>query len=158
MKFISASISEEKNIVYCSAGNRKLLLDAFYPKQKTAEKRIAIIIVHGGGWRTGNRTLHYPLAQRLAKMGYACFTPEYRLSTEALYPAAVYDIKSAIRWVRKNAAKYNIDINKIAVAGHSAGGELAAMMGATNNIPSFEGNGVKNVFQRSENSPLGQAK
>lgn len=145
----SPTVAEEKDITYCNIGNRKLLLDAFYPKQKTPGKRIALIIVHGGGWRTGNRTLHYPLAQRLAAIGYVCFTPEYRLSTEALYPAGVYDIKSAIRWVRKNAAKYNIDENKIAVSGHSAGGELAAMMGATNGISSFEGNGCdKNISSK----------
>ena len=145
----SASVSEEKGVIYCSMGNRNLILDAFYPKQKTTKKRTAIIIVHGGGWRTGNKTLHYPLAQRLAALGYVCFTPEYRLSTEALYPAAVYDIKSAIRWVRKNTVKYNIDGNKIVVAGHSAGGELAAMMGSTNGMGSFEGDGCdKNISSK----------
>lgn len=92
----SPAIAEEKNIDYCNVGNRKLLLDVFYPKQKFKEHRIAVIIIYGGGWRTGNRPLHYPLAQHLAAMGYICFTPEYRLSPEALYPAAVYDIKSAI--------------------------------------------------------------
>jgi pectin methylesterase-like acyl-CoA thioesterase/dienelactone hydrolase len=144
-----ASVIEEKNITYCTVNNRKLLLDAFYPKQKGASKRIAVIIIHGGGWRTGIKTLHYPLAQRLADMGYVCFTPEYRLSTEALYPAGVFDIKSAIRWVRNNAAKYNIDTNKIVVGGHSAGGELAAMMGATNDIVEFEGNGCnKNISSK----------
>src|SRR5436190_9183469 len=81
----SSSITEERNIAYCTVGSRKFLIDAFYPKQQSSNKRIAIIIVHGGGWRTGNRTLHYPLAQRLAEHGYVCFTPEYRLSTEALY-------------------------------------------------------------------------
>ena len=142
----SSSVIEEKNITYCNNGKRKLLLDAFYPRQKISGKRIAVIIVHGGGWRTGSKTLHHPLAQRLAAMGYVCFTPEYRLSTEALYPAGVFDIKSAIRWVRKNAIKYNIDENKIVVSGHSAGGELAAMMGATNGIRSFEGDGCdKNI-------------
>jgi pectinesterase len=105
------------NIAYCTIVSRKLVIDAFYPKKQSSNKRIAIIIVHGGGWRTGNRTLHYPLAQRLAELGYVCFTPEYRLSTEALYPAGVYDVKSSIRWVRRNAAKYNIDPNKIVVAG-----------------------------------------
>ena len=140
-EFHSPSIAEEKNISYCSIDGRSLLLDAFYPKQKSKAKGAAIIIIHGGGWRTGNRTLHYPLAQRLVDLGYTCFTPEYRLSTEALYPASIYDIKSAIRWVRKNAIKYNIDADKIVVAGHSAGGELAAMMGATNGIAAFEGNG-----------------
>ena len=145
----SASVIEEKNIIYCNNSKRNLLIDAFRPKLKTQGKSIAVIIVHGGGWRTGNRTLHYPLAQRLAAMGYVCFNPEYRLSTEALYPAGVYDIKSAIRWVRKNAVKYNIDENKIVVAGHSAGGELAAMMGATNGIGSFEGDGCdKNISSK----------
>ena len=142
----SPSVIEEKSITYCSFGERKLLLDAFYPKQIASGKRIAVIIIHGGGWRTGNRTLHHPLAQRLAGLGYVCFTPEYRLSTEALYPAAIQDIKSAIHWIRKNAAKYNIDQNKIAVAGHSAGGELAAMVGVANNI---HGNGcIKNISDK----------
>ena len=150
----SPSVVEEKNIIYCDNGMRKLLLDAFYPKQETSAKKIAVIIVHGGGWRTGNRALHYPLAQRLGVMGYVCFTPEYRLSTEALYPAAVYDIKSVIRWVRKNAVKYNIDANKIAIAGHSAGGELAAMMGATNGSSSFEGAGCDKSISSKVNAVI----
>ncbi|MDX2047316.1 MAG: alpha/beta hydrolase, partial [Chitinophagaceae bacterium] len=133
------SYASKKDVVYCAAGKRKLLLDAFYPKTGNGAKRFAVIIIHGGGWRTGNRTLHYPLAQHLAGRGYVCFTPEYRLSTEALYPAAVYDIKAAIRWVRQHAEEFNIDTAKIAVAGHSAGGELAAYMGATNGKPEFEG-------------------
>ncbi len=150
----SPAIAEEKNINYCSVGNRKLLLDAFYPKQKIKEQRIAVIIIYGGGWRTGNRPLHYPLAQHLAAIGYTCFTPDYRLSPEALYPAAVHDIKSAIRWVRKNAAKYNIDPNKIVVTGHSAGGELAAMMGATNGIKEFEGDGCDKTISSKVNAVI----
>jgi pectin methylesterase-like acyl-CoA thioesterase len=145
----SAQVAEDRNIVYCITGKRKLLLDVFSPKQQTKIRRTAIIILHGGGWRSGNKTLHHPMAQRLAEIGYVCFTPEYRLSTEALYPAAVYDIKSSIRWVRKNAAKYNIDVDKIVVAGHSAGGELAAMMGSTNGVISFEGDGCeKNISSK----------
>ena len=87
-------------------------------------------------------------------MGYVCFTPEYRLSTEALYPAGVYDIKAAIRWVRKNAAKYNLNENKIVVAGHSAGGELAAMMGATNGMESFEGDGCDKKISSKVNAVI----
>lgn len=138
-EFHFAAVAERKNITYCKLRERKLLLDAFYPKEKTKNKRTAILIIHGGGWRTGNRTQHYPLAQQLANLGYVCFTPEYRLSTEALYPAAVHDIKSAIRWVKDNAKKYNIGTSKIVVAGFSAGGELAAFMGATNGLAEFEG-------------------
>lgn len=135
----SPSITEKRNIVYCTAGSRKLLLDAFYPSGKKGRNGIAVVIVHGGGWRSGNRTQHYPLAQRLAALGYACFTPEYRLSTEALYPAAVYDLKAALRWLHANAKKYNVDTGKIAVAGFSAGGQLAALIGTTNGDAKFEG-------------------
>ncbi|HYO22590.1 MAG TPA: alpha/beta hydrolase, partial [Flavisolibacter sp.] len=107
--FSSKGITERKEIVYCSAGKRKLRLDAFFPTKKTSGKRTAVVMIHGGGWRTGNKSMHHPLAQRLADLGYVCFTPEYRLSTEALYPAAVYDLKAALRWVHANAAAYQID-------------------------------------------------
>lgn len=80
-------VNEKKGIVYCQRGNRKLLLDVFSPAQKAKDKRAAILIIHGGGWRSGDRSLHHALAQRLASLGYVCITPEYRLSTEALYPA-----------------------------------------------------------------------
>ncbi len=128
----------KKNITYCSVGNYDLKIDAFTPKQ-SSNKSIAVIMIHGGGWRSGNRTQHWPLAESLAHLGYVCFTPEYRLSTEALFPAAIYDIKTAIRWVKANASTYNIDTSKIVIAGFSAGGELAAFMGTTGNMPLFEG-------------------
>ncbi len=138
-EFKLASVAEKRNITYCSIGDRKLKLDAFYPKEKSTTPKTAIIIIHGGGWRSGNRTQHYPLAQKLADLGYVCFTPEYRLSTEALFPAAVFDIKAAIRWVRKNAVLYNADTSRIVAMGFSAGGEMAAFMGTTGNMPLFEG-------------------
>lgn len=137
----SPDIREKKNIEYGNTGARKLLLDAFVPAGKPSQKRTAVIFIHGGGWRSGHRSMHYPLAQRLAEKGYACFTPEYRLSTEALYPAAIHDIKAAIRWVRMHARTYRVDPDRIVVAGHSAGGELAVFMGSTNGNPDFEGKG-----------------
>lgn len=136
---VFSGISEKKSITYCRYGKRKMLLDVFYPKAINERKRTAVMIIHGGGWRSGNRTQHYAMAQQLALKGYVCFTPEYRLSTEALFPAAVYDLKAAIRWIRDHAAKYNIDTAKIAVAGFSAGGELAAFLGVTSGMPLFEG-------------------
>ena len=138
-EFKQAGIITKRNIIYCKTSNRSLKIDAFYPKEKVIKPRVAIIIIHGGGWRSGNRSQHYPLAQKLAGIGYVCFTPEYRLSTEALFPAGVFDIKAAIKWVRKNAAEYNIDPSKIVAAGFSAGGELAAFMGTTGNMPLFDG-------------------
>ncbi|MDE3182073.1 MAG: alpha/beta hydrolase [Bacteroidota bacterium] len=132
-------VMEKNGITYCTVNHRNLLIDAFSPKKKNAKLLPAVIMIHGGGWRSGNRMQHYPLAERLAHLGYVCFTPEYRLSTEALFPAAVYDIKAAIRWVKANASIYHIDTSKIVIAGFSAGGELAAFMGTTGNMPLFEG-------------------
>ncbi|MEO6611918.1 MAG: pectinesterase family protein [Chitinophagaceae bacterium] len=134
----SPLVKTEKNIVYATAGKHKLLIDVFAPIKKSAELRTAIIIIYGGGWRSGNKSLHHPMAERLAELGYVCFTPEYRLSPEALFPAAVFDIKSAINWVRKNSSLYNLDPDRIVIAGHSAGGELAAFAGTTNGLLQFQ--------------------
>ncbi len=149
-----AQVTEIRNIIYCKTGTRELQLDVFYPNDKASSKKTALLILHGGGWRSGSRTLHYPLAQRLAALGYVCITPEYRLSTEALYPAAIHDIKAAIRWVRKNAYKYNIDTTKIVASGHSAGGELAAFIGATNYNPLFENTGCNDNFSSHVNAVI----
>lgn len=132
-------VKAKQHIVYASIGKRKLLLDVFYPKQQTRYNSIAVIIIHGGGWRSGNRTQHHAMARQLAAKGYVCFTPEYRLSTEALFPAAVYDLKAAVRWVRDHAVQYHVDTGKIVAAGFSAGGELAAFLATTGNMPLFEG-------------------
>ena len=139
-EFHSKKVKEEKEIVYCTVGVRKLLMDVFYPSSKNKVNGIAVIIIHGGGWRSGNRAQHYPMAQKLASLGYTCFTPEYRLSGEALFPAAIFDIKSAISWIKKNAINYNIDTSKITALGFSAGGEMAAFVGTTGSIQKFEGN------------------
>jgi acetyl esterase/lipase len=133
-----ASVKESRNLVYCQIAGRQLHIDAFTPTAKKKKPVPAIIIIHGGGWRSGNRNQHIPLAQHLAALGYACFTVEYRLSTEALYPAAVNDIKSAIQWMHANSRKFNIDTNKIAILGFSAGGQLAALVGMTSGTGKFD--------------------
>ncbi len=140
-----ASVTKKENIIYATTGKRTLLLDAFYPSLINKRNHIAILIIHGGGWRSGNRTQHHRLAQQLASLGYTCFTPEYRLSTEALFPAAVYDLKEAIRWVKKSASQYAIDTTQITALGFSAGGELAAFLGVTGNMPLFEGTLISNI-------------
>ncbi|HSD07996.1 alpha/beta hydrolase [Flavobacterium sp.] len=131
-------VKQKNDIVYCSYGKRKMKLDVFFNENQN-KKQTAIIIIYGGGWRSGSKEQHHQMAQKLASLGYVCFTPEYRLSTEALFPAAIYDIKAAIRWVRENADKYNVNPNQIVSLGFSAGGEIAAFMGTTGNMPLFEG-------------------
>lgn len=135
-----STIAETHAITYGKIGERALLLDVFSPKKPAKKAFPAVMIIHGGGWRSGNRTQHHQLARRLADLGYVCFTPEYRLSTEALYPAAVHDLKAALRWMRANAQAYAIDTNRIATLGFSAGGELSAFIGVTAENPDFEGN------------------
>lgn len=132
------NVSQKNDVVYCTYGKRKMKLDIF-SNSNSNENKTAIIIIHGGGWRSGNRQQHHQMAQKLANLGYVCFTPEYRLSTEALFPAAIYDLKAVIRWVRKNAKGYHVNPNQIVSLGFSAGGELAAFMGTTGNMPLFEG-------------------
>ncbi len=133
-------VKQEKNILFCITPERILRMDTYRPAKK-GRKRTAVIFIHGGGWRSGDKSMHAALLIRLAAQGYVCFSPEYRLSTEALYPAAIHDVKSAIRWVRAHAKQYRVEPDKLVIAGHSAGGELAAFMGSTNGNSSFEGNG-----------------
>ncbi|MEL5995021.1 alpha/beta hydrolase [Hymenobacter segetis] len=136
---LPATVQAAYNLTYCTLGTRALQLDIFYPKAKRKKGYPAVLFIHGGGWRSGNRSNHIPMAQQLAARGYVTVTAEYRLSTEAQYPAAVHDLKAAIRWLRANARHYPIDTTRIAVWGFSAGGQLAALVGTTNGDKQLEG-------------------
>jgi acetyl esterase/lipase len=137
---VPRTIQARTNLTYCTTGNRSLQLDVFYPTAKRRKGYPAVLFIHGGGWRSGDRSQHVPMAQQLAAKGYVTVTAEYRLSTEAVYPAAVTDLKAAVRWLRANARPFSIDTTKLAVWGFSAGGQLAALIGTTNDDPVFEGN------------------
>lgn len=136
---LPAGVTAQDNLIYARDGKRDLHLDLFQPRERSEKGYPGVILIHGGGWRSGYRQMEWPMAQHLAAKGYVTATAEYRLSTEALYPVGIHDLKAAIRWMRANAAKYNIDPNKIAVYGCSAGGELAAFLGTTGDMKKFEG-------------------
>lgn len=140
------SVRIKENIVYSNANDEKLMLDVFYPKKKSKKGYPAVLMIFGGGWRSGERSHNYPTAKLLADRGYVAVSADYTLSTHAPYPAAVHDLKTALRWMRANAKKYNIDTNKIATWGCSAGGQLAALLGTTNGSKKFEGNGEYQNF------------
>ena len=129
--------SNYETVSYVRYNNRELKLDLFKPLT-AAVPYPAVILIHGGGWASGNRSLMHPLAAQLAGQGFLAAAVEYRLSPEAAYPAALYDVKNAVKWLRSNADIYSIDISKIAVLGCSAGGHLAALAGATNCNRNFE--------------------
>lgn len=136
---VPKSITANYEIEYAERGKRKLHMDIFTPKKKKRNKLPFVLIIHGGGWRSGDKSMEWPTAIHLAKNGYVAATVEYRLSGEAKYPAAIYDLKEALRWIRKNANKFNVDPTKIVVSGVSAGGMLAAFLGTTGELQHFEG-------------------
>jgi len=133
----SDNVKLQLNIPYRHIGGRDLLLDIFYLGKKN-KYMPAVLLIFGGGWKSGDKTQNYAMAAKLANNGYIAVSAEYRLSPEAIYPAAVYDLKSAIRWMRANAKKYGIDTSSIAVMGTSAGGQLSALIGTTNENKLFE--------------------
>jgi acetyl esterase/lipase len=116
------------------------LLDLYAPEK--IEKPVpGLIFIHGGGWKSGSRTDYKYYTVRYAKRGYVVATISYRFSGEAPFPACVQDAKCAVRWMRANAAKYNVNPDKIAVIGGSAGGYLSMMVGYSSDVPELEGAG-----------------
>jgi len=136
-------IVEIKNLTYVRYGNRKLKLDLYLPESKIGKKYPAVIFIHGGGWRSGIRTNFTPFAIAMANRGYVAATISYRLSDEALYPAAIHDAKAAVRWLRANAGKYRVNPEQIAIAGGSAGGQLASLVGVTPGMLKFDPQSTK---------------
>ena len=126
---ISKEIIVKPNIPFKNLGYRKLNFDITYPKRKSKEGYPVVVLIFGGGWKSGDKNMCQAQASYLAQNGYVAVAVEYRLSPETIYPAAVQDIKEAIRWVRANAKNYPINPYKIAVMGASAGGQLAALVG-----------------------------
>lgn len=124
------------DVVYFKKNGRTLHLDAV--GYDTKYQNPAVIIIHGGGWRSGNKSQMNAFAEEIADKGYSCFTIEYRLSLEAKYPYGVYDVKNAIKFIKDNAKKFKVDPDKIVVLGCSSGGQMAALIGTTNENPTFE--------------------
>jgi acetyl esterase/lipase len=133
-------VEMKTGLIYATVNGRKLHLDLFLPKQGQGPFP-GVVYIHGGGWRSGVKEQFHRQAAYMATKGFAGACIEYRLSGEAKYPAAVQDSKAAVRWMRANAEKYQIDPNRIGAAGGSAGGHLVAMLGTTYGIGKLEGNG-----------------
>ena len=129
------NITQFENVIYKETANRSLVFDAYFSDEKTNP---AVILIHGGGWKSGDKSHLKPMAKFIASKGYSCFTVEYRLSDEAKYPNGIYDIKEAIQCIKENASEYNVNPNKVAILGCSSGGQMAALIGTTNENPKFE--------------------
>jgi len=131
-----SNVIEKKEIKYSKIKDRELHLDAYYTN--STSKKPAIVIIHGGGWKSGNKLQMETFAQAMTSKGFSSFTIEYRLSQEAKYPAGIFDIKKAILFIKINAKQFNVDTTKIAILGCSSGGQMAALIGSTNNNSQFE--------------------
>ena len=124
----------KKDIEYARVGDQVLKLDLYLPKVNNPP---LLIYVHGGAWRAGSKT-DVPIL-KLLNHGFAIASVDYRLSTEAVFPAQIHDIKAAIRFLRAKAEHYHLNAASVGIVGSSAGGHLAALVGVTNGHPALEG-------------------
>ncbi|MFD0990109.1 alpha/beta hydrolase fold domain-containing protein [Mariniflexile jejuense] len=136
----SKKIKYKEDVVYKKTTTSNLKLDVYLPKGNCKKTYPAVLLIHGGGWLTGSKENERVMAQHLALNGYVGISVSYRLGFEAPYPAGVIDLKDAIRWMRKNAKKYQINPDKIAVLGASAGAQLAGLLAVTPNSSLYEPN------------------
>ncbi|OIR13426.1 monoterpene epsilon-lactone hydrolase [mine drainage metagenome] len=125
---VPAGVRASENVVFERVGPDVLKLDVYRPDDD--QVRPLMVIVHGGGWESGDRRMEKPLALRLAQIGYVAALVDYRLGPAGRFPNGVDDVKHAIAWLRDNTGTYGIDVNHVAIMGGSAGGHLAALISA----------------------------
>lgn len=132
--FSSTAFTQKITKIYKVASGRVLKLDIYLSGSK---KHPVLVYIHGGAWKSGSKELlmqkgnFKKVAGYYLKKGFAVVSVDYRLSGVAKFPAGLIDCKDAVRWLKKNAKKYRIDPNRIGVWGTSAGGNLALMVGLT---------------------------
>jgi acetyl esterase/lipase len=127
----SSSGAVHENVAYGTAGSETLLLDIFESVGNSDHPRPAVILIHGGGWTSFDKSTMRTLAQFLARSGFVAVPVDYRLfhDGENRWPAQLDDVQRSVRWLRANAAKYNVAPDHIGAYGHSAGAQLAALLG-----------------------------
>jgi ankyrin repeat protein/acetyl esterase/lipase len=135
-----------KGVEFARVGESTLLLDLHMPL--VVSNSNLVVWAHGGGWRSGSKE-DMPLGA-LVEAGYTVASVDYRLSSAAPFPAQVHDIKAAIRYLRARAARYGYRAERIAIAGASAGGHLAALVGTTNGSHELEGTIGNHLDQSSD--------
>lgn len=130
----------ERDLVYGKGGDVDLQLDLAMPKEGDGPFP-ALVCIHGGGWRQGNRQQMGQTIENLAARGYVAATVSYRLVPKAKFPAQIEDCKAAVRWLRANADQYHVNPQRIGAFGFSAGGHLACLLGTTDADDGLEGQG-----------------
>ncbi len=133
----------EDNLSIGKNSNKDLLADLFIPPEGNSNGA-SIVIVHGGGWREGDKSQLRGYGILLAREGFVCICTSYRLSHEEIWPAQIQDVKCAVRYLRANSDQLKIDPNRIGISGNSAGGHLSLMAGLTDYDSKFEGEAGSN--------------
>ena len=127
----SDTVSVQQDVEYGVQAGEKLLLDLYLPTQPSSTPRPAVVMIHGGGWDSLDKSTMRGMGNFLARSGFVAVSVNYRLlhESENRWPAQLDDVQRAVRWLRASAAKYNIDPDHIGAYGHSAGAQLAALLG-----------------------------
>ena len=141
VKVQKRQVKIQDGILIDDSKGSSLEADLFLPPNDDV-KRPAILFIHGGGWREGDRSQLRGYAILLARLGFVTLCTSYRLSTEAVWPAQIRDINCALRYLRTHADNLGIDKERVGVSGNSAGGHLALM--AATKIKKFGGQGYNN--------------
>jgi acetyl esterase/lipase len=117
-----------ENVQY---GPGMLRLDVYKPDDADTASRPAVILIHGGGWTSFDKSLMKGMGQFLARSGFVAFAVDYRLlhGEENRWPAQLDDVQRAVRWIRANSGKYGVNPERIGAFGHSAGAQLASLLG-----------------------------
>ncbi len=119
--------AELRTLTYASRDGVELLLDLHVPAQPIRRPMPVIVFLHGGGWSGGTRTTGPDFRRYFAQDGFAMASIRYRLTPSITFPANVEDVRTAVRWLKANAAAHAIDPDRICLWGTSAGGHLAAV-------------------------------
>ncbi len=135
-------IRGELDVPYAGTSDPRQRLDLLLPTHRTAANKPlpVIVYIHGGGWSLGDKQQGLKYLKPFVETGdYAGVSIGYRLSQDATWPAQIHDCKAAIRWIRAVASRYNLDADRIAAIGHSAGGHLVSMLGTSDGVQEHEG-------------------
>lgn len=128
-----------RDLDYVGGGHPRQRLDLYLPLNPTTKPRAVVVFVHGGGWREGSKS-EIAVLDHLIAPDLVGVSVGYRLTDESRWPAPLHDLKAALRWLRAHAAEHQLDVQRVALFGISAGGQLVSMLGATADMPQFEGN------------------
>ena len=132
-------VTIEKDVAYLAAG-RKEKLDLYLPERSPGKLSPAVVIIHGGGWVGGDKGARREIVTgtALAEAGYVGASINYRLDAADRWPTNLHDCKNAVRWLRVNAERLQVDPARIGVIGGSAGGHLALMVAYTAGHPALD--------------------